>query len=811
MVWLFAMERIGRNDRCPCGSGKKFKKCCEGKLARAGSAAGYTRADRASAWEKLESFIMEELGSEDDEAMEALWGRWADHERRDGIEDCFEQTSDQIGDHWFSFDRRLPDGQFVVDRFFVERGGTLTSGEALYLRAMRASSMRLYEIEDSRPGESLSLRDLLEGDGVTVQERLGSKTLHRFEWIAARVVAGSASGKPELEGVLHVSELMHQGVRDQLRRHREDFLSDDPADLLEFYKEMPRFFHDAWMGSLLEPPVPNLATTDGDVMVKTNVSFEVSDPTAVERALDADDAFARPEPKRKRWIWSGKNPKGDDVLFGELWLSEGALVLETNSIPRGERGRGLVERMAGGDIRHRGTLHQDLQRLAREGLKDGAGDEPRLRPDEKESEWLTPEVKEALTLDHLARHYRAWVDEPVPAIDDLTPREAARREGMRPRVVELVHGIELLYQRALAMGEPAYDPSWMWAELGLADETVPHPPPLAHERVAQLVPGSGELCRSIAEQRRVRPGFDDRSTLFPPAELRMNLEGQRLVRGWEGGAGAGGPPLWPLLERIVDFELHRRKSFWVDEALAFLLAQTELDAVGRELRAPFPSFALVFTDRHVLSLCERLLAREQGNPLAGHYLEVATVFVTEQSTGDGREFALWFALDALGSDLPQLLHHRLPLTEEGQVQVHLEGVAPRPRIEPAMPDVDPLRCLLRVTLNAILYATSAGVEPVERKSPRGTLGRRRPAGSDVLFSSESVWHLPGPIEISHVRRLQELDRIPSGRTVLRRFMVRGHWRRAAAGWADQRMRWVQPYWKGPDLAAVIERTYKLKQ
>ena len=28
------MEKIGRNDPCPCGSGKKFKKCCEAKLSR---------------------------------------------------------------------------------------------------------------------------------------------------------------------------------------------------------------------------------------------------------------------------------------------------------------------------------------------------------------------------------------------------------------------------------------------------------------------------------------------------------------------------------------------------------------------------------------------------------------------------------------------------------------------------------------------------------------------------------------------------------------------------------------------------------
>ncbi len=28
------MQKVGRNDPCPCGSGKKFKKCCEEKVAR---------------------------------------------------------------------------------------------------------------------------------------------------------------------------------------------------------------------------------------------------------------------------------------------------------------------------------------------------------------------------------------------------------------------------------------------------------------------------------------------------------------------------------------------------------------------------------------------------------------------------------------------------------------------------------------------------------------------------------------------------------------------------------------------------------
>jgi hypothetical protein len=80
----------------------------------------------------------------------------------------------------------------------------------------------------------------------------------------------------------------------------------------------------------------------------------------------------------------------------------------------------------------------------------------------------------------------------------------------------------------------------------------------------------------------------------------------------------------------------------------------------------------------------------------------------------------------------------------------------------------------------------------------------------VTYSSEEVYFLPGAIEISQLRRLQELHRIPAGRTIARRFLVRGHWRRAPVNAADQRMRWVRPYWKGPDMATIIGRTYKLK-
>jgi hypothetical protein len=238
-----------------------------------------------------------------------------------------------------------------------------------------------------------------------------------------------------------------------------------------------------------------------------------------------------------------------------------------------------------------------------------------------------------------------------------------------------------------------------------------------------------------------------------------------------------------------------------------MLDHTELDVVGRELRAPFPSFALVFTDRHVLSLAERFLAAGRTSPLAGQILRVLTVYVSEVLDDEARTLQIAFAPDALGADLPALVRYDVPLADDAPVQAWLDGVAPRPAVEPAPPDTHPLRGLFRIAFNAILYATSAGVEAQVRTAPAAN---RRPDRPSPPVSSDSVYFLPGAIEISQLRRMQALEGIRDGREILRRFMVRGHWRRAAPRWTDRRMRWIAPYWKGPDLAAIVERTYKLK-
>ncbi len=732
-------KKPGANDPCSCGSGKKFKKCCRDKPLT------YTSADRHSAFEKLDFFVDELTADEEDLAYEEFWGRYLD--REDELPPDPTRASNDVYEMWFAFDRVGDDGSLPVDQFLEHVH--LTSGERAFLAALRRSSMRLYEVADVVPGASLTLRDVVEGDVVTVSERSASRSIDRYEFVAARVVPRGPSAGSEIEaGLLHIPRLIKQGVLEQLREHRQTFLRENPMSGLDaFYKTMPPFFHDAWVGCILEPPVPELRNTDGEEMIPTRIHFEVIDAGALSATLDRHPELVRASDAS--WSWERRNATDQTTLLGRVEHRGDALVVETDSVERGARARSLVEAAGGRGILHRATTHENLRRSVQDAVREkylsGKSDEE----NESDAGKLPPAVAEALVLEHYAKHYRAWVDEPVPALQGRTPRQASADPMLRPGAEDLIHSLEGMYQDALRRREPAYDPSWMWSELGLLErECALRPPPLAHERVAEKVPGSGEVSRSAAERIRRQPGFSDVSSVLSREAFGTDIELQRFLRDLAKQTGPAGASIAPYLRLMVNLELNRRK-------------------------------------------CQ--------------ILRIATVYVTEERRGADRSLEIFFALDALGSDLPELVRHEIPLGDDTPVQTYLDEVAPLPAVEPAIPDASPIRGLLRAAVHAILYATSAGVEPV-RRSPAEEVTRHRRG----TFSSDEVYFLPGAIDITQVRRMQDLERVPSGREILRRYMVRGHWRRAQQNWSDRRLRWIAPYWKGPDMAAIIERAYRLK-
>lgn len=248
---MSAMAKIGRNELCPCGSGRKFKKCC-------GDAAGatqpladrYTREDRMSAFTRLNQYVDVFAVDEEDRAVEVFWGRFAG--RADELPPERADLFDDIEHLWFLLDHRDSGGAAIVDR--VLAGAQLGPGERAFLTALGRSSMRIYEVVGASPGASLTLRDAIEGGAVTVHERQASRTIARGDHLAARVVPRGPSGGPELEaGLLHLAPSVKEPLLARIHRERARFLGEHPGgDLTAFYKGLPPIFHEVWVGTMLD-------------------------------------------------------------------------------------------------------------------------------------------------------------------------------------------------------------------------------------------------------------------------------------------------------------------------------------------------------------------------------------------------------------------------------------------------------------------------------------------------------------------------------------------------------------------------------
>jgi hypothetical protein len=68
----------------------------------------------------------------------------------------------------------------------------------------------------------------------------------------------------------------------------------------------------------------------------------------------------------------------------------------------------------------------------------------------------------------LTEHYQKTLDEPIPALGDLSPREAVRTAAGRRKVVEWLKYLENQTKSRRPSDDrmAAYDFTWMWHELG---------------------------------------------------------------------------------------------------------------------------------------------------------------------------------------------------------------------------------------------------------------------------------------------------------------------------------------------------------
>ena len=441
---------VGRNTPCPCGSGRKYKKCHladdEAEHARL-QATAHTHAIDEQLLNRLSRFALQAFGP----AWEAFEDDFADPDE-----------AMQLALPWSVYCFEV-EGTTVVDAYLDARGRRCSQEERSRLDAQRAAWLSVWEVEDIEPGKTLTLHDLLSGERRTVQERGGAQVLIRRDALLARVVDHDGVSlvcgtHPRPLSPIYTAEVVRR-ARGRLRRKRAV-----PVERLRaaaFGRHLIRYWEEtiAVVDARGATP-PDLRNRDGDPLLITVDDFEVMPGAMAEveaRIAEIDDAEKRPHEDSAAYVILRPDaplpPDGDPDVLGWVQIAPTVLQVGTNSQARADALRERIEAACGTCVRHRARKH--LNPLA---LLNSPGKPP--------PEPMTTSPEQARRLAEMKmRHYTTWLDQPLPALNLKTPRQCVQTAAGRAEVDLLLKHMEHLEQR---FSDAPVDFSILRRELGIA-------------------------------------------------------------------------------------------------------------------------------------------------------------------------------------------------------------------------------------------------------------------------------------------------------------------------------------------------------
>jgi hypothetical protein len=337
------------------------------------------------------------------------------------------------------------------------------------------------------------------------------------------------------------------------------------------------------------------------------------------------------------------------------------------------------------------------------------------------------------------------------------------------------------------------------------------PPRLAHETM-RGIPAFDRTATALIARLKGADGttarlFCEDDLKWPEVDLAMQERYAiaKQVYGWtHEDALLEVQQLCTHLACAANHEVGGRKTFWVGAELADALQQTNLDIAGDVLRIPFPCCAFVFNDTATLQTIQTLIDTHTTSKREPFRTLTVYVFASGEGSEQGYDFV--FMADAYDGEWPYMLSRSVSTDSKRNLDEILAS-HPEESTDPVFYSVE-MNSLLHLVINAILYTTCEDYR-VETRSPATPALRGAVPGRRLHFSHEDVFYLPGRIVVGN----QGGESHPHGEPsyiIQKRFWVRGHWRRPNPSWEDQRLRWIAPYLKGPELTAVIEREYELR-
>ena len=456
------MPSPGRNDPCPCGSGRKFKHCC-------GNAAGLldrppTRADRDAGYDLVDR--LSDLPRFDEDVDLAFALVWRDLPDTD-IDRLMDTPAGDLVLEWLWFDHLLHTGQTLAEYALDRHAADVGPGARHFLRACAAAPLQLLQVHRVEHLARVHVRDVVDkGPAIVVSERLGTEQLVRHDVLMARIA--HYGDEAQFEGMNLLFDVDEKlAIAKEVRRLRRLLARELPAGAAR--DRMMRMVSGAAMViaavDRYDRPQPKF-TVDGGEMALADAIFTVSNLDVARAALDdaADLELEEPTPDspaelaRYTWLERPRTDDGEAIrILGSVVVERTTIRVETMSMARARLALTHFSALAPSTaIQFKAIQVRSMQT---------ALDDARSCPQTPEPP-MDPDFVARIQREFYEKHYREWLDIPVPALGHRTPREAAGVKKLRARLVLLVEGIEVQAARQAKEGQ-GFDVSYLRAELGL--------------------------------------------------------------------------------------------------------------------------------------------------------------------------------------------------------------------------------------------------------------------------------------------------------------------------------------------------------
>src|SRR5690625_597356 len=253
---------VGRNDPCPCGSGKKYKKCClhkENMIELAGHRREKFYVEKQHLVEKIGIFLKRQVPLQQYNQLKMEFSKRTDNRIEKDLEESFFT-------YWLYFYYRFDDSIRGIEWFYQENEQQLTADEKEMTKTWIDMYPRFLQAVDNQD-QVILFKDQLSGETFPIsadEENIG----HFIPWASTLAMIEPFDQMYYFNGFrFTVEPLQIQYAIEELEKYAEENSLDKTAAIFDIFPEL----------------VATLLNTD---LAKTDYGREVSEYTLTYQIID---------------------------------------------------------------------------------------------------------------------------------------------------------------------------------------------------------------------------------------------------------------------------------------------------------------------------------------------------------------------------------------------------------------------------------------------------------------------------------------------------------------------------------------------